>query len=338
MDNADDREHLRLKIALDATDTGVWEWDLRTDEVVWDERMERLFGYDPGEFPGTYQGFATRVHPDDLPSVEEAHERGMEEGFYEASFRVIVDSELVRWVKARAEVVSDNDEPSRMIGIVTDITDEKEAEVQLKTQNDKLEEFADIVSHDLRNPLNVAQLSLKLLVDECESEHIDRIANAHERMERLIEELLAVSREGNHGETTEPVKLSELAETSWGNVGTVNATLRTETTHTLLANRSSLQQLFENLFRNAVEHGGPAVTVTVGDLPAGFYIEDDGPGVPEGERTDVWARGYSTNQDGNGFGLYIIKQIADAHGWSIRLTDSGTGGARFEVTAVETEC
>jgi signal transduction histidine kinase len=74
--------------------------------------------------------------------------------------------------------------------------------------------------------------------------------------------------------------------------------------------------------------------VTVGDLDGGFYVEDDGPGVPEDDRESVFTAGYSTADDGTGFGLSIVKQVTDAHGWSIALTESGAGGARFEITGV----
>jgi signal transduction histidine kinase len=91
----------------------------------------------------------------------------------------------------------------------------------------------------------------------------------------------------------------------------------------------------ENLFRNAIEHGGEDVTIRVGGLSDGFYVEDDGPGVPEDARDEVFEVGYSTSPDGTGFGLNIVKEIAEAHNWEITLTEGTTGGARFEITNVE---
>jgi signal transduction histidine kinase len=104
----------------------------------------------------------------------------------------------------------------------------------------------------------------------------------------------------------------------------------------VLADESRLRQLFENLFRNAVEHGGPGVAVTVGPLEGrGFYVADDGPGIPADERDRVRETGYTTADGGTGFGLSIVESIADAHGWGMRLVESETGGARFEFTGVE---
>jgi signal transduction histidine kinase len=88
----------------------------------------------------------------------------------------------------------------------------------------------------------------------------------------------------------------------------------------------------ENLFRNSVEHGGSTVTVTMGSLPgeSGFYIEDDGPGVPPDDRTDVFENGYTTEENGTGFGLSIVQTIFEAHGWNVSLTEGTEGGARIE--------
>jgi signal transduction histidine kinase len=109
----------------------------------------------------------------------------------------------------------------------------------------------------------------------------------------------------------------------------------TEVDKTVYADESRLMQLFENLSGNAVEHGGSDVAVTVGNLDDGFYIEDDGCGIPNNEYDDVFTPGYSNSEDGTGFGLSIVKQIVAAHGWEIRLTEGTAGGARFEITGVD---
>jgi signal transduction histidine kinase len=77
------------------------------------------------------------------------------------------------------------------------------------------------------------------------------------------------------------------------------------------------------------------VTVTVGDLDGGFYVADDGPGIPPDERDDIFDAGYSTSVEGTGFGLNIVQRIADAHDWSVDVTESQSGGARFEITGVD---
>ena len=77
------------------------------------------------------------------------------------------------------------------------------------------------------------------------------------------------------------------------------------------------------------------MTITVGDLETGFYLEDDGPGISADKRDDVLEVGYSTKRDNTGFGLAIVAKIVEAHGWELTVTDSDAGGARFEITGVE---
>ncbi|PAU85321.1 two-component sensor histidine kinase [Halorubrum salipaludis] len=208
---------------------------------------------------------------------------------------------------------------------------------RVEERNQRLDEFADTVSHDLRNPLNVASGRLELARADCESEHLAAVADAHDRMESLIDGLLALAKSGRDIQETEQVRLSDVVERCWEHVATANATMAIETDQAVRADRSRLRQLFENLIRNSVEHGGENVTVTVGRLDDGFYFEDDGSGIPVEDRERVFEMGYSLSQEGTGLGLNIVKQVAEAHGWRIRVTDGSDGGARFEVTGVDDE-
>ncbi|MGB9966335.1 PAS domain S-box protein [Halobacterium hubeiense] len=204
-----------------------------------------------------------------------------------------------------------------------------------KRRERQLEEFASVVSHDLRNPLNVAQGRLDLAQAECDSEHLEEIAHAHHRMDTLIEDLLTLAREGNEVSDRERVELAALVEECWDHVKTAGAVLQTEVDQVVQADRTRLQQLLENLLRNAVEHGGDDVTITVGSLQDGFYVEDDGSGIPLDRRERVFEAEYSTTEEGTGFGLRIVEQVAEAHSWQVRVTEGTGGGARFEITDIE---
>jgi PAS domain S-box-containing protein len=204
---------------------------------------------------------------------------------------------------------------------------------ELARQNDRLEDVASVLSHDLRNPLNVAQGRVALLEAETDSEQLAPIRRAHDRMATLIDDVLTLAREGQTvGETT-AVDVRHIATRSWHQVETNDATLDVSTDMTIEADASRLQQLFENLFRNAIEHGGDAVSVTVDALDdgTGFCVADDGSGIPTDERDWIFDHGYSTAADGTGFGLAIAEQITQAHGWTITATESAAGGARFEI-------
>ncbi|MFC7044844.1 sensor histidine kinase [Halobacteriaceae archaeon GCM10025711] len=153
-------------------------------------------------------------------------------------------------------------------------------------------------------------------------------------METIIEDVLSLARQGLGVDDPEPTDLESVAADAWASVDTKDAVLTVEGTRTVPADAGRFQQLLENLFRNAVEHAGTDVAVRVGPLDDGFYVEDDGPGVPEDDRESVFTPGYSTATDGTGFGLSIVRQIAEAHGWTVEVTESESGGARFEVTDV----
>ncbi|WP_121823168.1 PAS domain S-box protein [Halostella salina] len=223
----------------------------------------------------------------------------------------------------------------RLAGIGRDVTERKRHERELERQNERLEEFASFVSHDLRSPLQVLSGSIKAAEETGDDSHFERCYQTLDRMERMIDDLLTLAHEGTLAVDREPVQLSDLSEQCWQNVRTTGAELTVESTQTILADRDRFTQLMENLFRNALDHCDDDVRVAVGDIPDGFYVEDDGPGVPEGERDRVFDIGYTTDPDGTGIGLRIAEEIVAAHGWEIDVRAGGDGGARFEITGVE---
>ncbi len=592
----------RLELALEETDTGVWEWNLDTDEVLWDETSERLFGYETGEFPEDFAGFADRVPEDDLQRVQEQIDHAIETGDqYRADFRVRPPDGDRRWIQARGVVEYDDGEPERLLGIQTDITDQKERERELRQfkraveatghvvvitdrdgtieyvnpafeeitgysadevigetpvilnsgemseeyfedlwttilagetwseplinrrksgelyhasqtiapivddgeviafvaiqtditerkereeelrkreqeieraheqlrqivdlipdplfvkniddevllsneanadllgstpdevegkpepeimpdvenyeqyrqrdieviktgnsttfeeelsdsdgdtrifkitrlpfktssteedavlgyardvtdlkeyeqelretkrtleqSNEKLDQFAGIVSHDLRNPLNVIKSRAELLRSEAPAEHVEPIERNVERMETMIDDLLTLSRAGESVDDPEPVSLTTVVADSWMADSRDDIELEVDISDDVEveADGDRLRNVFENLFRNASEHNDPPVTIRVGTLSgetgsvSGFFIADNGAGIPESHREEVFEYGYTTNTDGTGFGLSIVEEIIEAHGWTISITESDAGGVRFEV-------
>ena len=219
--------------------------------------------------------------------------------------------------------------------IYHDVTERKEYQRELERQNDRLDRFASIASHDLRNPLTVASGHLELASQESESDHLDAAADALDRCQALIDDLLAIARNEDPRGGTAVVDVGEFVEDAWQLVETTAGTLETEGVPTVEADRRRLQQLLENLIWNAVEHGGPDVALRVGRLDDGFYIADDGPGIPAQDRDTVFETGYSTAPDGTGFGLAIVRDVADAHGWDLAVVESDEGGTRFEFTGVD---
>jgi PAS domain S-box-containing protein len=221
------------------------------------------------------------------------------------------------------------------VGILRDISEEVRLEAELERQNDRLERFASVVSHDLRSPISVATGRIELANDG--DENLDAALDALDRMETIVEDTLALARQGDTVGELETIELSSLVRESWRTTDTGEATLEQLGDATIRADADRLRNLLENLFANAAEHGGDEVTVRLGVLEDGFYVADDGPGIPADERDQIFDPGHTTVTDGTGFGLAIVKEIADAHGWQIEVTESEAGGARFDVRGVETE-
>lgn len=214
-------------------------------------------------------------------------------------------------------------------------------EAQLERQNDRLEEFAGVVSHDLRNPLAAATAAVELarVSDDGRDDALERAADAHDRMDELIEGLLSLATAGKAVDTLERVSLDGAIRTVWSRLETGSATLNVDLPNeTVLADEERLRQLVANLFRNAIEHGGDDVTVTVTAERSADHLAllicDNGPGIPDDERSRVFERGISL-AGGTGLGLAIVGDIAEAHGWSVQAVDGPTAGACFEIGGID---
>lgn len=330
-----DREIRRYETILESLDDAVYA--VRPDGTIAyvNERYAEMKGVSREELLGTdIYDWVTEEAAEKARRVRREMTAGERDaGTVEYEF-LTADGERFP-VEMRFNRVTDEDGELSRVGVIRDVSERKRREEALKQKNERLEEFASIVSHDLRNPLSVARGRLDLAREECDSEHLANVARAHERMETLIDDLLTLARDGESVEQTERVALGDLARECWEGVETADATLRVDADRAVRADRSRLRQVLENLVRNAVEHAGADVTVAVGDVDGGFYVADDGPGIPESEREAVFEAGYSTNDGGTGFGLEIVEAVATAHGWDVRVTESADGGARFEFTGVD---
>jgi PAS domain S-box-containing protein len=367
---------------------GAWEFDV-DGNAIWTDGTRRIHGVDD-DFEPTVEAGLDFIHPADREEVRSAVESALAaDEPYEIEARLITTTGDTRWIRTSGESIGED----TVRGYIQDVTERKEYERRLERQNDRLDAFASLVSHDLRNPLTVAQGRLQLLRSACDcgAEGFDDVERAHGRIRALIDDLLALARQGKDVDETEPVDLSSAVTTCWQTVDTAGAALVADVDCRIEASRSQLKQLLENLIRNSVEHGStsnrtkpgdsvehgstsnrtkpgdsvehgstsnqagpddapayrsadtetdfdrgaePAVTVTVGELADGFYVADDGPGIPESERETVFEPGHTTLDDGTGFGLSIVKRIADAHGWAVSIRESDAGGARFEITGI----
>jgi PAS domain S-box-containing protein len=295
--------------------------DVADEEAVVGEDMASVF--DDPELVEQYHSFTD----DETASKAEVVSDGKH---YEARVRPILDAQdrHVGWVF-----------------VIADITERKEREEKLQQQNERLDQFASLVSHDLRNPLNVADGYIDVARQTGDMEYLDEIQTSHQRMETIIEDVLTLTREGEDVTDPEPVNVGSTARQAWEHVDTQGAELRVRADETVLADEDRLARLLENLYRNSIEHGPettPAdLTIIVSlDHPSEtdglrILVEDDGVGIPEEMWDEIFDHGYTTEKEGTGLGLSIVSQIAQAHGWQASVGQSDAGGARFVLDGVE---
>ncbi|MEZ3165115.1 HAMP domain-containing sensor histidine kinase [Halorubrum sp. RMP-47] len=249
-------------------------------------------------------------------------------------------------------IPSDNDTGYLVFSDLRECPDRKEAP--------GIDQVSSVISHDLRNPLDVAKAHLRAATETGDPEHFRSVANAHDRMEQIIRDLLTLTRDNIVIQPSEEVAVEAAATDAWKSIDAERAELTvSEALPTVTADPDRLRRLFENLFRNSVEHtipekhpereqdtepateqsldtqenrGADRVMMTVQPLEDGFYIADNGPGIPPTERNIVFNPGYSTQSGGTGLGLAIVEQIVEAHEWNITLTAGEGDGAKFEIS------
>ncbi|WP_439028497.1 ATP-binding protein [Haloarchaeobius sp. DT45] len=271
-----------------------------------------------------------------------------------------------QWFTMRASRFEHDGEPYVLV-MHLDITERKLAERKLERTATHLRNLTELLSHDLRNPLAVATIYTELLADDYgSSDALEKVRLALDRMNGMLGDALALARYGAVAEEDmQWVDLAEVADRAWGTVATEQGRLAIAGTVSFRAEPKFLQHVFENLFRNAIEHAAPRtgseasgdtgsrgqrvvgqsslehaealVTVEVGPLADGFYVADDGVGISPDDRERVFDAGYTTTADGTGFGLGIVARIVEAHGWQIRAMEAESGGARFEVTGIDSD-
>ena len=288
-----------------------------------------VFGYDPDKIKGA--SLNKFIVPPEADGEATRFDKRTADGKYNSGVVTRLTTDGPRDFLYRG-VPYKRDNRKYGFAIYTDITERNKRKEELKRQKQRFEKFAEVISHDIRNPLNVAMGRAEML----DQEHANVIAKNLDRIEDIIDDVLTVVWTGQPVETTEPIELFDIAQQCWDHVATPTASLSVEDTDVIHADPDRFKQLLENFFRNAIEHGGDDVTVRIGIIePNQLFITDDGSGISTEAREKVFSRGYSTATDGTGLGLSIVETICEAHGWTVTVTSSEHGGARFEITAID---
>ncbi|MFC3477158.1 PAS domain S-box protein [Halobacterium litoreum] len=352
-----DRERRQYETIVETAPDGVFIVDENANYVSGNEQIARLTGYSQAELAemsvtdlvaeGVFDPEVVPRYEDTVATLLSSRADDAKGKF---EFHVYPrDGDDERVFECHLALRPHDGEFRGSIGVLRDVTERKRRERELEAQNERLDEFASVASHDLRSPLNVATGWLEQYRETRDDDALDRVEDSLYRMDEILEELLTLARSGTTARETTEVPLQVAAISAWDSVDTGEAVLGLDLEGvTVDAVRGRLQELLENLFRNAVEHAparaartrpDSAVADTGSELQIrvcpltdreGFFVADDGTGIPECEREDVFEMGHTSTEDGTGFGLAIVENVAENHGWRVELTESEDGGARFE--------
>lgn len=356
-------ERGKLSLALTASKMETWEWEIEAGTISWSSGIEAMFGMERGQFDGKYETYLSLVHPQDRPNIQQSVERALSDDSYSyvIEHRFLVKDGEIRWLEGRGKVYRDwNGKPIRMVGTVVDITDRKHGEAErerlireLAAKNTELEQFTYTVSHDLKAPLITIKGFLGFLGEDARSGNrerlesdITRINEAVDKMHRLLNDLLELSRIGRLMNPPQPVPFRELVDEAveilQGRLESTGVRLEIgEDLPLVCGDRRRLLEVVQNLLDNAAKFsaGQPAPLVEIGcdGYEAGMpilFVRDNGIGIPPEHHERVFGlfNKLDPTAEGTGVGLALVKRIVEFHGGRIWVESELGKGATFFFT------
>ena len=348
----------RMRIAQQAAQWGVFDYDVATGADYWSPEMEAIYGLRPGEYEGTLEAWRRRIHPEDHARVRAAYQDALRSGEFTLDYRIVWPDGRVRWVFSRAKMFfGAGRRPKRILGVNVDITQRKQAEEALREADRRKDEFLATLAHELRNPLAPLRNGVEILRRAGgDPATVERVRDVMDRqlghMVRLIDDLLDLARVGRGTielrrervelatalrtaiETSRP-----LIETS-GHQLTTRIPLEPMFVH---ADLTRLAQVFSNLLNNAAKYtpngGRILLAMERHEGRAVVTVTDNGIGIPQRTLADVFDmfsqvdRSLEKTRGGLGIGLTIVKRLLEMQGGSIEAKSDGEGkGSQFVVS------
>jgi signal transduction histidine kinase len=262
---------------------------------------------------------------DELDLIEGRTDRIEVEEFLDLSAEY-VETVKIPWYSGEGDIRG-------IAGLTQDSTEQKRREHAFQRQHERMVKTALVAAHEYRNELQIALGRLELL--DCEQAQFERIEESLARLEAITDTVVNLAQTQPTVDDQQPVWLSRLSRELWDTLTDGKASLEIEDDARVVADQESASLLLQNLFQNALDHAGPDVTITVGATEDGFFVADDGPGIDASPPERIFDVGFTTIERNTGFGLYVVQMVADNHDWTVSLSESATGGARFDIGNVD---
>ncbi|WP_018693787.1 sensor histidine kinase [Algicola sagamiensis] len=338
---------------------GIWYWDLENLEHQWlSPRLKATFGYEIDEIPHSPTWLQENIFPEDLQVAMDnfnGHQADSNH-IYDQIVRYKHKNGSTVWIRCRGLIIRDGSgKPTRMLGAHTDVTSLKKTELELakkqeelERSNQELEEFAFIASHDLKAPANAIRKIVDWLEEDCyevlspeSKSHFSLLKKRSDRMLMLLEDLLMYSRVGRKHYDIEAVSLATTAKEIFYLLSdSQNFTLECMDAN-LEIQRTPFELVLRNLISNAIKHhhqasGKISITVELLEDAYEFYIQDDGPGIPESlhhKAMDIFQTLQPRDKvEGSGIGLAFVKKTVENYGGQVRIDSDSQHGTCMIIT------
>ena len=351
----------KLNIALENGNIGIWEWNLSTDEIIWDERLEKMFEIKPGTFGKTFEAFMNLINEEDISHVQKSIQQALENNTsVETIFRINSKNGKSKYISSKALVTKNNDGiPKNISGVCFDVTGLKlgteklisKLNEELLRSNKDLQSFAYVASHDLQEPLRMVSSFTQLLsmqygdkLDDKAKEYIHFAVDGARRMYDLLNGLLDYSRIHTKGKEFTMVDANKVLKGALRNLSFSieerKAKIQSDNLPIILADENQILMLFQNLISNGIKFSkdSPKIIISVKQKKNHylFSIKDEGIGI----EPDYFERIFMIFQrllpkdqyDGTGIGLAIAKRIVERHDGKIWVESKPGKGSTFYFT------
>ncbi len=354
----------RLVQSTDFANIGIWDWNIQTGELFWSKQIAPMFGGPHAELETTYENFVAAIHPDDRQAVTDAVTACVEQGAdYRIEHRVVWEDGCIHWLLEQGDVRrGPRGEALNMLGVVQDISGQKEMEEKLRSAVESAEkanraksEFLSSMSHELRTPMNAILGFAQIMefdegLDEDQQDNVTEIIKAGNHLLELINEVLDLAKieSGRIDLSLEPIQLSELVTESFTLVRPVAERHGISIEHAALdqgdyvrADRTRLKQVLLNLLSNAIkynrEQGRVELSVsTVEGNMLRIVVSDSGMGIAEDKLDELFQpfcrlEAEHSEIEGTGIGLAITRNLVEMMGGRIGVESKQGVGSHFWV-------